>query len=380
MRTLRTRARPDRYVGHPRIAKSRRAGVPNPDIYEVWHFPETWQGLFQDYVNTWLKIKQEASSWPKWVGDDETKRQQYICDYYEHEGIPKEYDKIAHNPGLRTLAKMMLNSMWGKFGQRLNKTQVKEFEDPQAFHRFLDTNTFDVCRVSVINDHLVEVHYQHQDEDIPVSPNFNIFVTCFTTCWARLRLYETLELLGGRVLYFDTDSIIYLQEPEQTNPILGDYLGEFTSELEADDYIEEFVSGGPKNYGYKTKKGKVECKVRDFRLNSEGKAQLNYDVMRQNVFDEIQHPQNEPRQTQVVKTHQIVRDAKAYDLYTYPDYKSYQLVYDKRVMDPSTFQTYPYGYIALAVTPLPLSNEDQLIEYPPYNPLRALERLVSSIQ
>ena len=205
-------------------------------------------------------------------------------------------------------------------------------------------------------------------------------MACFTTCWARLRLYEALELLGERVLYFNTDSIIYLEEPGQTHPTLGDYLGEFTSELEDDDYIEEFVSGGPKNYGYKTKKGKVECKIRGFRLNSEGKAQLNYDVMRQNILDEIQHPQREPRQTQVVKMHHIVRDAKTYDLYTYPDYKRYQLVCDKRVIDPSTFQNYPYGYIALTVTPRPPSNEDQLIEYPPYNPLRALERLVSSIQ
>jgi len=71
---------------------------------------------------------------------------------------------------------------------------------------------------------------------------------------------------------------------------------------------------------------------------------LNYDVMRQNVLDEIQHPQKEPCQTQVVKTYQIVRDTKTYELYTYPDYKRYQLVYGKRVIDPSTFQTYPYGY------------------------------------
>ena len=195
---------------------------------------------------------------------------------------------------------------------------------------------------------MVEVHYQYQDEDIPVSPILNIFVASFTTCWARLRLYEALQLLGQHVLYYDTDSVVYLEEEEedQPNPLLGDYLGEFTSELDDDDYIEEFVSGGRKNYGYKTKRGHVECKVRGFRLNSEGKTQLNYDVMRQNVLDEIQRPQKEPRQTQVVKTYQIVRDAKTYDLYTYPDYKRYQLVYDKRVIDPSTFQTYPYGYQA----------------------------------
>ena len=275
----------------PKLPKAVELGYDIQYIYEVWHFDETCQGLFQDYVNTWFK--QEASGWPKWVGDDETKRQQCFRKYHEHEGIRLEYDKIEHNPGLHALAKMMLNSMWGKFGQHLNKTQ-----DPQAFHRFLDT-----------------LHVRH--------------VSIITTCWARDRLYEALELLGKCVLYFDTDSVIYLEELGQPNPTLGDYFGEFTSELEADDYIEESVSGGPKNYDYKTKKGKVECKVWGFQLNSEGKTQLNYDVIHHNVLDEIQKPQKEPRQTQVIKNYQIVRDAKTYDLYTLPDYKRYQLVYGK---------------------------------------------------
>ena len=328
----------------PELAKAVELGYQVQYIYEVWHFDETCEGLFEDYVNTWLKIKQEASGWPTGV-DTEAQKQEYIKNYFEQEGIQLEYDKIKKNPGLRTLAKMMLNSMWGKFGQRLNKTQVQPFHDPHAFHRFLDTDSLDVRHVSVINDGLVEAHYQYQDEDIPVSPNLNIFVACFTTCWARLRLYAALEPLRERVLYYDTDSIIFLQDEGQTNPTLGDYLGDFTSELDPDDYITEFVSAGPKNYGYQTKLGHVECKVRGFRLNSEGKSQLNYNVMRQNVLDEIQKPLLKPRQTQIVKTYQIVRDPKHYQLYTFPEYKQYQLVYDKRVVDPHTFLTYPYGYL-----------------------------------
>ena len=255
-----------------------------------------------------------------------------------------DYHQIKKNPGLRTLAKMMLNSMWGKFGQRLNKTRVQEFDDPQTFHRFLNTSTLEVQQVSIMNDQMVEAHYKYQNEDIPVSPNLNIFVACFTTCHARLRLYEALEPLGERVLYYDTDSIIYSTDEGQTNPDLGPYLGQFTSELDKKDHIVEFVSGGPKNYGYTTKNGKVECKVRGFRLNSEGKTQLNYNVMRQNVLDEIQKPLLKPRQIQVVNTHHIVRDPKTYQLSTFPDYKRYQLVYNKRVIDPHTFRTYPYGY------------------------------------
>jgi len=171
-------------------------------------------------------------------------------------------------------------------------------------------------------------------------------VAAFTTCWARLRLFEALKLLGERVLYYDTDSVIYLEEEGQPNPVLGDYLGDFTSELEEDDHIVEFVSGGPKNYGYKTKNGHVECKVRGFRLNSEGKIQLNYDVVRQNVLDEVQEPLKKTRQTQVIKSHQIVWDPKYYSLFTFADSRRYQLVYDKRVIDRTTFQTYPNGYQA----------------------------------
>ena len=328
----------------PELYKAVELGYQVQYIYEAWHFEETCEGLFADYVNTWLKIKQEASGWPKDVTTEEEK-QRYIEQYFLHEGIQLEYDNIKKNPGLRTLAKLMLNSMWGKFGQRLNKTQIQAFDDPHAFHCFLDSDALDVRHVSVVTDQMVEVHYQKQKEDIRVSPNLNIFVACFTTCHARLKLYDTLQALGERVLYFDTDSVIYLEEtPTQFQPVLGSYLGDFASELAKDEYIQEFVSGGPKNYGYTTNEGKVECKVRGFRLNSEGHTQLNFDVMRQNVKDEIQKPLPNPRQNQVINSHQIVRNPNNYQLYTQPSSKFYQLVCNKRVIDPNTFKTYPYGY------------------------------------
>ena len=238
----------------PELQKAVELGYQVLYIYEVWHFDDTCEGLFRDYVNTWLKVKQEASGWPKDVNTEEAKMK-YIHDYYEKEGIQLEYDQIKKNPGLRTLAKLMLNSMWGKFGQRLNKTRVQEFDDPQTFHQFLNTDTIDVRHVSIINDQMVEVQYQYEKEDIPVSPNLNIFVACFTTCHARLKLYAALEQLQERVLYYDTDSVIFLQDEGQPNPDLGNYLGDFTSELDDKDHIDEFISGGPKNYGYKTKLG-----------------------------------------------------------------------------------------------------------------------------
>ena len=118
------------------------------------------------------------------------------------------------NPGLRTLAKMMLISMWDKFGLlRTNKTQVKEFDDPQKFTAFLESDKVDIRYVGVLSEERVEIHYKREVEDDPVAPNLNIFVACFTTCWARLRLYEALDLLQERVVYFDTDSVVFRSLP-----------------------------------------------------------------------------------------------------------------------------------------------------------------------
>ena len=133
--------------------------------------------------------------------------------------------------------------------------------------------------------------------------------------------------------------------PGQPDPPLGDYLGDFKGELSEGDYIVEVASGGPKNYGHLTHKGKQECKVCGISLNSQGSKELNYAVRRQNVLDDIQQPlESGARQTNVEKPYHIVRDAKQYAIETVPQTKKYQLAYNKRVIDPATFVTYLCGY------------------------------------
>ena len=90
--------------------------------------------------------------------------------------------------------------------------------------------------------------------------NLNIFIACFTTCWARLRLYATLDMLQKCVLYTDTNSVIFSSLPHEINPPLDDFLCDFKGELGEDDFITEFASRGPKNYGYFTKKEKKNAK------------------------------------------------------------------------------------------------------------------------
>ena len=78
-----------------------------------------------------------------------------------------------------------------------------------------------------------------------------MIVAAFVTAQARLKLYEPLEKLNERVLYFDTDSIIYHHKPHLWNPtIVNNRLGEWTDEV-PNARIVKFVGMGPKNYGYR---------------------------------------------------------------------------------------------------------------------------------
>ncbi|PFX26627.1 hypothetical protein AWC38_SpisGene8671 [Stylophora pistillata] len=123
----------------------------------------------------------------------------------------------------------------------------------------------------------------------------------------------------------------------------GRLFGDMTNELDEGDYIMEFISAGAKNYGYITAQGKSCVKVKGFPLNAHGMAQLNYEVMKQNILDEIQHPLDEARKTEIVNSVHFVQDPVKKKIRTETHIKSYRLVFDKRVVDNGTFTLLPYG-------------------------------------
>lgn len=55
------------------LKKALEKGYRLLQVHEVWHFPATSDELFKEYINTFLKIKQEASGYPKDRVTDEQK-------------------------------------------------------------------------------------------------------------------------------------------------------------------------------------------------------------------------------------------------------------------------------------------------------------------
>ena len=46
-----------------------------------------------------------------------------------------------------------------------------------------------------------------------------------------MRLYDILDQLGEKVLYFDTDSVIYVVKDGEAEPPVGDFLGDLAISL-----------------------------------------------------------------------------------------------------------------------------------------------------
>lgn len=330
------------------VKKAVQMGYTIVKLYEIWHFneisrydPETMTGgLFTEYVNTFLKIKQEASGWPDWCKTEDDK-QSYIDMYEQKEGIRLDRHKIKTNPGLRALAKLMLNSFWGKFGQRSNMQQVDIVEDPKMFFEKLTSDREEVTSVNFVSEESVEMRWKYKEDFVETSSKTNVVIAAYTTAQARLKLYFYLEKLGPRALYVDTDSVIFTTKQKESKPSLGDYLGDLTDEVPR-NRIQTFVTGGPKNYGYELqypdKTGNTtHCKVRGITLSYKNMLNVNFEILKSFVT-------KRPCATvSVLDAHKISRNRDTVQLVTKCERKDYKLVFDKRVIRDKHV-SYPYGF------------------------------------
>lgn len=338
----------------PELVKAQEKGYEILQIHEVYHFPPEQRktGLFSDYINTWLKDKTEASGWPPnadgSVKSMEEKRE-FILAYQEREGIRLDIPSMVKNKGKKATAKLALNSFWGKFGERENKQKVVQVTNPSKLYELVKDETVNIHAFRIMNDECLEVSFDKLDEDAAGGKTTNIFIAAFTTCWARLRLYHHLDTVERNALYFDTDSVIYKWWPGQPEIPLGNFLGDMTDELDPGDgtrdFIVEFVSCGPKNYGYRTNKGNTEVKVRGFTLNVRGQEHLHFDSMKHTLMAGVLDPQKKKRKITVPVPFFIRRDAINKTLTTVERDKTWGVVFDKRVVSQDEdFNTLPYGY------------------------------------
>ncbi len=317
-------------------------------VYEVLHWPKTTTNLFSKFINQFLRLKAQASGWPKHVKTDEEK-EDYIRSFSEREGVVLKKEEVEKNPGLRTLAKLLLNSLYGKFAQRHNLKKSKFVTSSEDLYNLLSDSSKSVQDFHIISPNIMLIEYAQAREFENVDPKTNVIISAFCSCYGRLELWKVMHSLGKHVLYHDTDSVIFdINSP--WHPPVGSGLGELTDELVCKNlgcpgcpqghWITEFVACGPKNYAYHLNSGETVCKVRGFSLNYNNAQVINFDSMRDALHA---WKYNITTPELITVSSRILRLKKEAKVYTKKVPKTYSVVYNKRFV-LNDFTTRPFGY------------------------------------
>ena len=149
--------------------------------------------------------------------------------------------------------------MYGKFGYNVENQFRTEIIATHKRHRELMNGKYNRADFDIINDNMCVATYHCNDK---YSEHYRsiVYVTAFVTVYARLKLFSALELLDDKVLYFDTDSVMYCS-PTDSHILPVDNSG--TLGAWADE-----MKKSPKTYALKSSSGKIDiCKAKGFTLS-----------------------------------------------------------------------------------------------------------------
>ena len=278
-----------------------------------------------------MKIKLESSKY-----DFKTKEEETNFKLKIKKSLYIDIEKFEFNAGLRSISKLCLNSLWGKFGQRSNMSRTKYVTEVSEFYEILLDDKLDNNNFHFINDDMVQMTYNFKDQFVDNSKNTNIYIACFSTSHARQMLYNKLDYLKEKVLYFHTDSIIYVDDGMK-HIETGDMLGDMTDELSGKE-ITNFVSTGPKSYSFLFGDNEQKSAIKGFTLNYENRCYLNHDCLTKVVKKQL-------REITIVNESKITR--KNREIVNKYCEKEFKLGYDRRVIrqiNEDHIDTLPYGY------------------------------------
>lgn len=311
-------------------------------IYEIHHYTQSTT-LFRGYIKKYSDYKFDADE-----------RKDAIFEIPNYKNNPELMQELSELECTRAVAKAMLNNLWGKFGQNDDSVETKFFSKPGDWFNLVrreKSKQVDINTVEVLNNGQLFVQFKEINKDKLKLNNTNMTIAAFTTAYGRCMLYEEMYKIGfDRILYTDTDSIIYTYDEKGYNIKYGDELGEFKKENKVS--ITEFVSLGPKTYAYKyeSEVGDIKCKGFDpekYKLQGDKIEDKHitfnaYLHLINSAFDENGKLKN--NNVDLKLPYQFMSfERKNNEIHTVDAVKILQFEYNKRQI-VSIDETQPYGY------------------------------------
>lgn len=209
--------------------------------------------LFREYISKLVREKKHASESPP------DNFEEVAAQWNERFGVQLDREKMIFNAGKRQIAKLQLNSLWGKLAERckyefcfnVDQEQFLYYESLESTGHIQFTHKMRISPDSwlLMGNRIKNPAYTKQEIDNRL--NTSVAIGSHVTMWGRRMLWQEMRRLQKRVLYHDTDSIIYEYDRSVSyNTPTGTFLGDWEEELPGCAMIE-FVALAPKTYSYR---------------------------------------------------------------------------------------------------------------------------------
>lgn len=263
------------------------------EVYEIYHWDERNRSdrHLGAYVNYFFQMKQEAEGWKKLGASSEEPSEDEKMEiverlYHQNGNLGRiRPEKVRKNAVLRALAKLYLNSLWGKLAQKPAKNSHLTIYGTQQLLDLMHNPhvDFSSCAFREVSPGVYKSNFKMKEEFVPPVKHGNLFIGAAVTATARCVLHSKMLQVGvHNMIYCDTDSIIFLYDPELgvlTDVGLGKWTNEYPGAI-----IEHVYALAPKLYSLKLRTIGSSSSYETFRAKGVQLTLLNQEKIK---FDHV---------------------------------------------------------------------------------------------
>ncbi len=197
----------------------------------------------------------------------------------------------GNNPAKKQTAKISINSGWGKHCQRPNMPvityiEVDKVEDMLIFDKNIQEGIFNLKSWHFLGNQTRASHETNGTNGRIDLHDSYLPAGLFVPAYGRMMLWEQLNKLGDRVLMHDTDSIVYIHDPNAYNiPESGVWGGWEREDVDKKNGgLVEYIGLGPKSYAIRSMNDKVVIKNKGVSLKHAHRDIVSFEKLRDMVL------------------------------------------------------------------------------------------------
>jgi len=261
---------------------------------------------------------------------------------------------FKENVQKRNFTKLALNSLLGKFSQKTDRSIVKLVGSETEISNYFYSKTFNVSDLISINKFFCQVQLTRKRKTlIPPNLKSNCIIGAQVVAFAREFMHKKiidLENLNAKIMYFDTDCLIFALKNNQKLPFkISPCFGDFKHEIPPQFKILSYYSLGPKNFSiqFQDDKGLLKdvVKLRGVTLTNDlNKEQVDsktYDFYLSEFLKRKIIKKSIPQVRSRISKHKKIKIQKFQKVFFTNSIKSKRII-DQKCINLNSF---PFGYV-----------------------------------